>query len=84
MKYLIALIVCIAEFLTYSLIAANVFDWKAGGGIIVMIIFLFVPMGLTWRHITKKETLSKSQVFKYLGFAISIFCLALFIASIFV
>ncbi len=53
MKYVIAVIACVAEFFAYAVIGA-LLGWKHGGGFIPMMILLAI-VGATWRGITKSK-----------------------------
>jgi hypothetical protein len=60
MKYIIAVVVCAAEFLLYILIGIFL-GWKHGGGNIPMMI-LFSILGATWVAITKHEIEKTSAI----------------------
>jgi putative effector of murein hydrolase LrgA (UPF0299 family) len=52
MKYVIAIVACVAVAVAYAIIGA-LLDWKGAGGIIPMMI-LFAILGATWTAITKR------------------------------
>ena len=51
MKHVIAIIVCGAIVILYGVVGA-LLEWEHGGGVIPMLILLFV-LGVTWRAITR-------------------------------
>jgi hypothetical protein len=55
MKYLLAVLTCVAVVVAYLLIGAAVFGWEHGGGVIPMII-LFAAVGAIWRKMTQRIT----------------------------
>ena len=64
MKYALAVVAIIVEFMVYSLICSEM-NWKAGGGLLVQIL-MFAIFGATWRAITKKrnveDTAANTQI----------------------
>ena len=59
MKYVLAILACVAICIIYVVIGAGL-GWKHGGGVIPMLI-LFAAIGATWRGITKNKANVKSQ-----------------------
>lgn len=52
MKYFLAVLTIIAEFIVYSMICGAM-EWRAGGGILINLL-MFAIYGATWRAIVKK------------------------------
>ena len=59
MKYVIAVVTCVAEMLVYAFIGA-LLGWKNAGGIIPMMVFMAV-LGATWTAITKHGSEPESE-----------------------
>lgn len=53
MKYVIAILVCLAIIIVFQMIGIVAFGWEHGGGAIPQL-FLFAIVILTFRAITKK------------------------------
>lgn len=53
MKYVLAILAIIVEFFIYAAIGGAL-GWKAGGGVLPMLLS-FAVYGATWRAITKKR-----------------------------
>lgn len=51
MKYFLAVLAIIAEFIVYSMICGAM-EWRAGGGILINLL-MFAIYGATWRAIVK-------------------------------
>lgn len=60
MKYVMAVLACLALVFLYALLGATVFGWRRGGGFVPMII-LFALIGATWRLITKSGDSENNQ-----------------------
>ena len=54
MRYIIAIIACVAETFVYAFIGVFLLEWRHGGGILPMMILIAIWVA-TWRAITKEK-----------------------------